>query len=61
MKTFLCLIIDRNTGDELAEHRPDAAEAYYAKNKAARMFENDQKYQPNLRRFSNWYVDAVEL
>ena len=61
MKTFLCLVIDRETGRELAEYMPDAADDYFARHMAARMFENDQKYQPNLRKHKNWYVDSCQL
>ena len=61
METFLCLVIDKESGKELAEYRPDAADDYFAQRIATRMFENDQKYRPNLRKHKNWYVDSCRL
>lgn len=60
-KCYLCLVIDTDTGAELAEYRPDAKDDWFAKQIAAGMFSNDQKYQPNLRKYTRWYVDACEL
>lgn len=60
-KEYLCIVIDKNTGEELAEYRPDAFDDWYARHIAADMFKKDQKHQPNLRKHEDWYVDACEI
>lgn len=58
---FLALILEKPTGKEIAEFRVDASDAYFAQCLAAAEFEAKQRYQPRLRKHTNWYVDVVAL
>ena len=64
MNCWLCLIIDRKTGKEVAEfvynkrHTMSETSVRYS---ACADFEEQQKYQPNLRRYDDWYVDFCSI
>lgn len=60
-KKHLCIVIDRNTRLEIKDYIVESSDWYYARHKAARLFEQDQQYQPNLRKHTEWYVDSCEL
>ncbi len=60
-KSFLCLVINRHKGSEIAEYTINAINDYYAKTQAAKNFVNDQRYQKKLRQEVDWYVDACEI
>jgi glutaredoxin 2 len=57
---YLCMVIDRYSGKDLAEFEVDASNEYFAKHKARSLFEERQKYQPRLRKHEDWYVDSCE-
>jgi len=58
---FLCLIIETSTGREIKEYRPDAADDYYARCMAAKMFETERKFFPKKDRKCNWHVESCEM
>lgn len=60
-KEYLCLILDKETKAEIAEYTVLALDDYFAKSIAAYSFETAQRYQPNLRRHQNWFVDACSM
>lgn len=57
-KMFLCLVLDRCSNKELAEYTVEATSNFFARHIGANLFEKSQKYQPNLRKHTNWYVDS---
>lgn len=57
----LCMVIHSLSGDVLAEYEIEADHFYYARHQAALKYEESQKYQPNLRKLQNWYVDSCEI
>ena len=60
-KEYLCLILDRETKKEIAEYQISAFDEYLAANMAAHNFEDAQRYQPSLRKHTNWIVDSCKL
>lgn len=59
MKTFMCLILDRNTREEIACY-PDikASDWYYARHIAADRFKSET---PSNKHVADWYVDSLEV
>jgi hypothetical protein len=66
-KLFLCLIIDKNSGRELASYEIESRDLYYARHSAANIyrFELNNKYNlPGhiIKKYNdNWYVDSMEM
>lgn len=60
-KTFLCVVINRLTGEEITDYTLEAIDSYFAKRQAANKFEQDRKYRPAWKKIEDWYVDSVEL
>ena len=58
---YLALVLEKKTAKEIAEIRVEAESAWLAKHKAACEFADKQKWQPNLRKHTDWYVDVVAL
>jgi hypothetical protein len=55
---ILCLVINRLTGEELVEYLVKDRSECSARHRARDIFEWEQKYQPNLRKCSDWYIDS---
>ena len=58
---YLALVLDKKTEKEIAEFQIEAESTWWAKHKVACEFSDKQKWQPNLRKHTDWYVDAVAL
>lgn len=66
MKTYLCMIIDRRSRDEIKTYEVEQDGEVFsgevrAKMKARDLFVNDQKYQKKLRVYDNWCIECCEL
>jgi hypothetical protein len=63
--THLCVILDKDTGKEITSYEIVVdgrfQDWYNARHIARARFEEEQKYKPNMRRYTNWAVDSVEL
>lgn len=61
--TIIALVSSREDRKVLYEFSFDTTECYLSQNfivyLAVREFEEKQKYQPNLRKLQNWYIEAI--
>lgn len=75
MKTVraLAVVIDKETKKEIDSFEftfdwygvafigNSTMSCFYAKLEALKIFEQKQKYQPNLRKHQNYYIDAIVI
>lgn len=60
-RRFLVVIVDRETGLDICDYEISATELFFALNMGKARFRASKKYQPNLRQFTNWYAEGVEV
>jgi len=56
-KKFLCLILLRRTGEQLAEYEIVAIDWYFARQQAANRYREEYPDSVSI----DWYVDSLEL
>lgn len=61
MKTFLCLIVEAETGRELKEYELDARDEFFAKNDALVRFGADRQFLPEEDRTCKYKVEVCEI
>ena len=60
-KHFLVVIVNNVDNSEIKDYIISARDWYYASHIGASKFKNEQKYQPSLRKITNWYADSCEI
>lgn len=56
-KRFLCIVILRRTGEQLAEYEILAIDWYFARQQAANKYREEYPDRVSI----DWYVDSLEL
>ena len=57
MKKYLCVVVDRKSGKQLASFEIESTEDYYARHKAVDLFIT---YNQSVA-MEDWYVDSCEI
>lgn len=61
MKTFLCLIVEVDTGREIKEYEIEARDEFFVKSEAVIKFAEDRKYLPKKDRTCKYKVEICEV
>ena len=60
-RDYLSLVIDDVSGDDVYEIRHSSTCDMIAEIDAKKMFKEQQRYMPRLRKIKNWHVETVAL